>query len=738
MSQIGDKVCRRCRFSGAGFVICLTLALASSVEGQTSYTFSTFVGEASIGNIDGIGSEVRFFNPSGVALDDAGNLFVADWRNHTIRKMSATGRVTTIAGKPGMSGSADGNLSNALFSYPYGVAGANDGNLYVADRGNHTVRKITPAGIVSTFAGQAGKAGNADGAGPSAAFNAPTGVVADVAGNVYVADMGNRAIRKISPDGVVTTFAGNVGTPNGVAMDGSGNLYVADWGSQTIRKITISGVVNTLAGSAGSTGSADGEGSNARFNFPCGVVVDKFGNAYVADSNNNTIRKISPEGVVSTFAGQAGREGGNDGTGNGATFRGPNAVAEDGAGNIYVADTYNNTMRKISPTGAVTTVAGRSQSGGSADGSGIKASFSSPNALAVDGVGNVYVADTGNSTIRKITPTGVVSTLAGQAGIRGSDDGPRGDALFFNPCGVAADGVGNVYVADTGNDTIRKISFDGTVSTLAGQAGAAGNADAARTRARFNRPVDVSLDNEANLYVADMGNGTIRKISPAGVVTTLAGLGGNGVAVDGIGNVYASGNQTVSKMTPGGALITLAGLVGNSGSVDGTGNTARFSQPRGVAVDGLGNVFVADMSNTTIRKISPAGVVTTIAGQAGIAGSADGVGTIARFNYPNGVAVDNAGNIYVADTGNNTIRKGVPSTVGAGTSPKFNGIIRMANGTSRISLEGLAGKDVTIHASTNLINWLPLLTFPNPQGTVQFDDPPAANLKQRFYRAVAQ
>ena len=271
------------------------------------------------------------------------------------------------------------------------------------------------------------------------------------------------------------------------------------------------------------------------------------------------------------------------------------------------------------------------------------------------------------------------TTLAGLAGNAGSADGTGSAARFYYPCGVAVDASGTVYVADTYAYTIRKITSGGAVTTLAGSAGNSGSADGTGSAARFSHTRGVAVDASGNAYVADAENNTIRKITPGGVVTTLAGLAGNsgsadgtgsaarfnwpfGVAVDASGTVYAAdwNSCTIRKITSGGVVTTLAGSAGNSGSADGTGSAARFNNPNGVAVDASGTVYVADPHNDTIRQITSGGMVTTLAGSAGIAGSADGTGTAARFNNPGGVAVDPSGTVYVADFSNDTIRKGVP------------------------------------------------------------------------------
>src|ERR1017187_2048500 len=345
--------------------------------GDTPYTFTTLAGmsNSSVGSADGMGSAARFYSPVGVAVDSAGNVYVADTYNHTIRKVTPAGLVTTLAGSAGWRGGADGTGSGARFYGPTGVAVDSAGNVYVADAGNNEIRKVTPAGVVTTLAGNTVSSGSADGTGSAARFYQPTGVAVDSAGNVYVADARNN----------------------------------------TVRKVTSAGVVTTLVGSAGSSGSVDGTGSAARFYQPTGVAVDSAGNVYVADAGNNTIRKVMPAGVVTTLAGSAGWDGGADGTSSVARFYGPAGVAVDSAGNVYVADRENNTIRKVAPAGVVTTLAGSAWAG-SADGTGAAAQFYLPYGVAVDSAENIYVADTYNHTIRKVTAAGMGTTLAGSAG----------------------------------------------------------------------------------------------------------------------------------------------------------------------------------------------------------------------------------------------------------------------------------------------------------------------------------
>jgi hypothetical protein len=673
--------------------------LAPIVHAQStafSYNFTTLAGRSNKGTADGTGTAAQFNTPGGLAIDGAGNLIVADGSSNTIRKVTPAGVVTTFIGLAGATvASVDGTGSAARFGLPLGVAIDGAGTLYVTDIFTSSIRKVTPAGVVTTLAGPTGPLnennfGSADGTGSAARFNFPTALVLDGAGNLFVTDYRNHTIRKVTPAGVVTTFAGSAGnagstngtgtaarftTPRDIVIDGAGNLYVAEQDSNTIRKITPDAVVTTFAGTAGTSGSTNATGAAARFNSPSGLAIDSAGNLYVGDLDNFAIRKITSAGVVTTLAGAPGSRGDTNGTGSAARFRGPQSVTVDSEGNVYVSDSDNANIRKITPAGVVTTLAGQSKdsfSFGSTNGTGTAARFSGPGKVAVDSAGNVYVTDLNNDTVRKITPAGVVTTLAGQAGADGTADGTGAAARFNFLAGITVDPTGNVFVTD--GTRVRKITPAGVVTTFAG--GASGSVNGTGTAARFSNLREIASDSDGNLYVADAGNHIIRKITPDAVVTTFAGLSGSrgsadgttgarfnspeGIAVDAAKNVYVGDGEgfLLRKITPAGVVTTLAGVPEDSLGRDGVGTAARFGGVTGLAVDFAGNIIAGDYNDYTIRLITPAGVVTTVAGSLQLEGATDGPGANARFGGPRGVAVDSLGNLYVADTDTNTVRKG--------------------------------------------------------------------------------
>lgn len=703
------------------------------IQQGTNWVVTTIAGQVgTYGSDDGTNFNAQFGFPASMAIDAAGTIYIADMANQEIRQMTQSGTnwaVVTIAGLTQSSGTNDGLGTNAQFFNPSGIAVASATNLYVADTYNNTIRQLTLTTgstnwMVSTIAGVAGLSGTNDGVGSAARFNSPYGVTVDGLGNLFVSDQVNSTIRQLTPNGsnwTVTTIAGKPGTsgaadglgslallyaPAGITAYQDGNIYFADASSHTIRMLSPSGtnwMVNTIAGLASNPGFADGTNSNARFAYPYGVNFDASGNLFVADEGNGLIRKMSPSGtnwIVTTLAGQARVARSADGTNSAALFSAPANGAVDANGNIYVADSGNNTIRKVSPVGTnwvVTTLAGLAGAYGYVDANGTNARFRQPDGVAIGTDGNIYVADLGNDAIRAITPSGQVSTV----------DVTRGYVALHQPSDIAADKLGNLFVANTGAHTIIKYFLSGTNWTgqiIAGLAGSAGSSDGTNSRARFNSPQGVAVDGAGNLFVADTGNQIVRKITPVGtnwVVTTPAG-------------------------TPGGY-----------GSRDGTNGAPQFRDLCGIAVDVAGNVFIADFYNDLIRKMTQVGtnwVVTTIGGRPLRYEKDDGTGSFSRFYWPNGVAVDNHGNIFVADYFNNTIRMGWPENVPATIVTSGAGF-GVNGGQFGFNLTGPPGQLVVVESSTDLMNWQPIWTNTFGTAPLSFSDPQTSSFAAQYYRA---
>jgi sugar lactone lactonase YvrE len=486
----------------------------------------------------------------------------------------------------------------------------------------------------ATLAGSVGKAGLVDGAGSGALFSKPTGLAVDGGGNLYVADSTNYAVRKVTPAGMVTTImdqqtigaAVNLGiflfVPKGVAVDGSGNVYVS--GANVILKLSSTGVISLLAGSPQFlNGFADGPLAQAQFNSPLGLAVDGSGNLYVADGGNHAVRKISPSlGVVSTLAGDPPQFGFADGTGSAARFEQPTGVALDSSGNVFVTDSGGAfTVRKVTPGGVVTTIAGTAGAIGFADGTGGAAQFNALNGIAIDSAGNLYVTDDTN-TIRKVTAAGVVTTLAGTSGSTGSTDGTGASALFSGPNGIAVDATGDLFVADSFNDTIR-VRY-ATTRTAPPSSGADRLYEIS-TRANVGSGANIEI---AGFAVGGPAGGT-EQVLIRGIGPTLAQYSVTGELSATVLSVFdAAGNQIATNTGWGtssntaqiaAATTTAAAFALPSGSQDSVlllnlapGNyTAQVSGQGGATGIALAEIYEVSSSGTHLANISTRALVGT-------------------------------------------------------------------------------------------------------------------------------
>ena len=530
-----------------------------------------------VGYADGPASQARFWGPIALTFDGSGNLFVADY--NAIRMIAPDGTVSTVVGSPRVCGSTAGVGAAAILCYPYSLTSDAAGNVYAGDNYG-VVWKISapaatgqasqvnasfwcPFGLAMTGGnlfvsdqcqpgGMIWQVQTVNGASSLYATvgNSPLGLAFDGMQNLFVANDTVVQVVMGNPPVGIGTLAGTVGAPGsadgvgaaarfgcatyafynissfngavGIATTAAGVSYVSDFCNHTIRKIDALGTVSTFAGAPGTIGTADGSGTSARFRAPAGLTLDASGNVYVADYGNALIRKITPAGVVSTYAGMTPHFGSADGIGAAASFLSPRGVAADGAGNVYVADS-NNTIRKITPAGAVSTLAGTAGVTGSADGGGALAQFNKPAGLAADAAGNLYLADSGNNALRKVTPTGVVSTLA---------------TGFSAPTAVAASAAGATYVTD--RNGVHAVDAAGVVTPVyVQQVGQPPNYVAMRLQG-------ITVDARGMLYVTTRGAGAVYSLTPAGTLALIAGGTAPG-SVDGTGTAARSEERRVGK-----------------------------------------------------------------------------------------------------------------------------------------------------------------------------------------------
>jgi hypothetical protein len=775
-------------------------ALESREVLSASPTISTFAGTGTVAGRSGdfgpaVDAELNF--PQAMAVDSHGNVFIADAGNDLVREVTPVGVITTFAGNgiKGFSGD-HGQALQAELNDPVGVAVDANGDVYISDAGNDVVRMVAPGGIITTFAGIASSPGySGDGkAATSARLGSPGGLAVDGAGNVYIADPLSNVVRKVNKSGIISTFAGTgapgytgngklatqarLNQPTDVAVDPNGNVFIADSNNDVIREVIASGIVRTVAGNGDPGFSGDGgRATRALLDMPVGVAVDANDNIWISDNANDDVRMVTGStGIIRTLAGNGNY--GFSGNGDGA----PATQAElNGAhgllvyqGNLLVADQYNDVVRKVtfntlSPltitpalladgkvgvayhrqlkttggTGPYTysLVGGALPPGLSLSPAGlisgvplaldnfnftiqvsdqnnvtatlnfslnINSTFTirtfastgaaTPTGMAMDSAGDIFFADPVRNLVLEMTPTGKLHVVAGDgfAGFRG-DGGPALSAELNHPVAVAVDSDGNLFIADENNDAVREVSQSGIISTVAGTPGFAGYSgdDGPANVAQLDHPVALVLDSTGDLLIADSLNDAVREVTPGGTISTYAGNGKSGYSGDGKGassaelsfplalaidandNLYIAdtGNDVVRKVTSGGIISTFAGngYGGNSGD-GGPAADAELEDPVGLATDRLGNVYIEDLYNAEVRAVNKGtGIIDTIAGNGvvGVAGNggpatAAALGLMAAgkvvapdgsYYVGGGMVVDSHGNLYIADEGDRLIRR---------------------------------------------------------------------------------
>ena len=646
--------------------------LVAQVAPASSYVFSTIAGQTSKPvSVDGTGAAARFARAGGVAVGPNGDIFVIDTLDQVVRRVTPAGVVTTEAGQPGVTGTANGPRQTASFSNLTSITTTPDGAVLVID--GQVIRRIAPTGLVTTVAGVEGTLGSSDGVGSAARFQWPGSLSTAPDGSVYFIDRGSGRLRRLAPDGTATTVVPSVALAGwlfAVAAAPEGHLIVQL--STELVQMTTSGVILSRraiglgnVGSYGNLVAAPGgalylaadasiyrvdvspaqvvvSGAGAGF-FPAALALAPDGSLVFASSLTGLLRRVQPDGSgLSTLAGRYDAlDGIVDGAPAVARFAQVDAAAAGADGTIYVSDL--RVIRAVTPDGTVTTLAGSPNLlSGSVDGTGSAARFMWPRSIVILPGGDLAVQDANGTsgTVRRVTPAGVVTTITTAA---------QG--------GLAVDALGRIVVADTFRYRIARIELDGSITTVAGS-GTDGTADGFAASATFRRPTHVLVVPDGTIYVTDSDGQSIRAISTSGNVTTLAGRGGF------------------------------------AGHVDGTGDAVRFNTAGAIVWEGDGRMLVADRSNCRIRRVTTAGVVTTVAGRAcevssGSSQSRDGHGAAAQFGYGITLAVGSGGALVVGDS--RALRRGVPE---ADVAP-----VVITDPASVIALSGQAAQ-FTVSAST--------------------------------------
>jgi sugar lactone lactonase YvrE len=654
--------------------------IISRVDTKGNMTRFAGTGEFGFDGDGGKATDAKLKIPAGLTFDKKGNLYIADRNNHRVRKVDTRGIITTIAGNGTAGFSGDGGkATEAMLKHPSGIVTDDKGNIYISDRSNDRIRVVNSKGIISTIAGN-GMDGFKGDSGPAtkAQLSRPFGLALDKKGNLYIADRGNNRVRRVNPQGIIHTVAGDGGFffmgdngpayrasiagPTGVAVDKNGVLYIADRNNNRVRSVDTQGMIRTVAGTGQQHYNGDSElARDSNLYLPFGVALDADDNLLVIDRSHYRIRQIDTRrGSVKTVAGNGMKKfAGDGGPATGATLSFPQGLTVDKDDNLLVSDKGHYRIRRISPDGIIQTIAGNGIRGNIGDGqTAMKASIYGATILKLNNKGEMFIVSPSGftSVIRKIDESNIMRKVLGTVdkhylkSISKSKYKGRAQtgelAILTTFSDIAFDQKGNMFISDRLNHQIRKVSASGEISTIAGTGESAHYGDGGpASEAAFRDPSSLTTDKEGNLYIADGANNMIRKIDTKGIVTTIAGNGNHENSGDGgpaleagirnmdylamspSGELHIVGMNSyiVRKITKDGKIVRVAGTGYQGYYGDGGPATkAMFKSPAAIAFDSKGNLYIADMGNNLIRKVDTNGIISAFAGTGTFGWAQDG------------------------------------------------------------------------------------------------------------------
>jgi DNA-binding beta-propeller fold protein YncE len=587
--------------------------------------------------------------PDSVAVNRAGDLFIADSFNQRVEEVTPSGRLSVFAGDGQTGAPTPGPAARSALDEPSWLAFGPNGDLYLSDSGNSLVEKVTPAGQLSVVAGDGKFGPPSPGPATGSALDQPSGLAVGPNGDLYIADPGNHVVEQVTPAGRLSVLAGQVGlsgapvagpaaasalaAPTGLAVDGQGDLFIADSGNNVVVEVAASGALSVVAGDGKQGQPSPGPAGASALDKPTGLVARPQGGLFIADSGNNVVEELSPTGELSVVAGVAGNTGPPTvGPARRSALSSPDGVAVNLAGDLFIADSGNDVVEEVGPEGDLSVVAGDGKQGRPRAGPATSSRLDGPSGVAVSPSGDVYIADSGNNDIVEVTASDQLRVVAGVPGQHGlPTPGPAARSRLDDPSGLAVGPGGDLYIADSLNNLIERVNPSGELSIVAGNGEQGTPTTGLAVRSRLHWPTSVAFDADEDMFIADSRNDAVEKVSPAGLLSVVAGLPGQ-----------------AGPETPGPAA------------------QSRLDWPTGVAADGQGYVFVADSENDVVAAVSPVGTLSVVAGNGQEGFPTPGPALASAFSFPAGLAVGRDGDLYIADLVNDDVEEVSPGAAGTG------------------------------------------------------------------------